>query len=99
MSRIELAPQVLDDFERIRDHLLDHDSPNSAARINQIMGTVDVLADNPLIGRALNNGLRELVIGQGGRGYIALYKYLDALDVVLLLAIRSQREAGYASAD
>lgn len=99
MSRIELAPQVLDDLQRIQAHLQEHDSANGPKRLQQIMAAVDVLADNPLIGRALENSLRELVIGRGASGYVALYKYLDGLDVVLVLAIRAQREAGYVGAD
>jgi hypothetical protein len=38
---------------------------------------------------------RELVIGQGSRGYVALYRYLAEIDTAFILAIRSQRESGY----
>jgi toxin ParE1/3/4 len=34
--------------------------------------------------------------GRGSRGYVALYRYVPEVDTVFLLAIRSQREAGYA---
>lgn len=40
--------------------------------------------------------LRELVIGKRARGYVALYRYVAEIDVVFVLAIRSQREAGWA---
>ncbi|HSS05719.1 MAG TPA: type II toxin-antitoxin system RelE/ParE family toxin, partial [Rhodanobacteraceae bacterium] len=39
---------------------------------------------------------RELVISRGHSGYIALYSYEQLEDTVLVLAIRHQREAGYA---
>jgi hypothetical protein len=38
---------------------------------------------------------RELIIGRGARGYVALYRYVVALDTVFLLAIRGQLEGGY----
>ena len=58
-------------------------------------GAIDVLADNPLIGRELEHGKRELVIGRDAHGYVALYRYVEAMDTVVILAIRAQREAGY----
>ena len=39
--------------------------------------------------------LRELVIGFGDSGYIALYRYEPAADAVYVLAFRHQKEAGY----
>jgi len=36
-----------------------------------------------------------LVISRGRSGYLALYSYDDAADVVLVLAIRHQREQDY----
>jgi len=43
----------------------------------------------------VRGGKRELVIGRGSRGYVALYRYVSKIDTVFLLAVRSQREAGY----
>ena len=60
------------------------------------MRAIDVLAHNPLIGRSVADGKRELVIGRKARGFVALYQYVDEIDTVFVLAIRSQREAGYA---
>jgi hypothetical protein len=34
--------------------------------------------------------------GRKGRGYLALYQYVDEIDTVFVLAVQSQREAGYA---
>ena len=39
--------------------------------------------------------MRELVIGRGSRGYVALYRYVAQIDTVFLLAVRGQRESGY----
>lgn len=96
MARVEMAPEVLDDFDRILEFQKLHQIADAGARIMEIVGAIDVLAHNPLIGRPVSNGKRELVIGRKGRGYLALYQYVDQLDTVFVLAIRSQREAGYA---
>ena len=95
MSRIELAPGVGDDFERIFDHLAQHDSGNAAQRIGEIIRAFDVLETNPLIGRPAPRNKRELIIGRGSRGYVALYRYVPEIDTVFVLALRGQREAGY----
>lgn len=96
MLRIELAPAVAEDFERILDHLLRHEAIDPAARVREIIAAIDVLASNPLIGRPARTGKRELVIGKGSHGYVALYRYIAEVDVVFILAVRSQSEAGFA---
>lgn len=98
MARIELAPEVADDVDRILDHLLEHEMADARSRIEDIIRAIDVLERNPLIGRAARAGLGELVIGQRARGYVALYRYVAELDTVLVLAIRGQKEAGYGRA-
>ena len=95
MARVELAPEVGDDFDRIFDHLAIHDLEHAAARIGEIIQAMNVLETNPEIGRPASGDKRELVIGRGSRGYVALYRYLPELDTVFVLAIRGQREAGY----
>jgi len=35
------------------------------------------------------------VIGRRAHGYLALYRYVAELDTVFILAVRSQREAGF----
>jgi plasmid stabilization system protein ParE len=86
MARIELAPEIIEDFDRIFDHLHRHD----------VTEAFDLLEHHPLIGRPVDQDRRELVLGNGSRGYVALYQYIRAADTVIVLAIRSQREAGYA---
>ncbi|WP_426176976.1 hypothetical protein [Massilia sp. TWR1-2-2] len=53
------------------------------------------MSHNPLIGRPVVKGNRELVIGRKPHGYVALYRYVDDIDTVFVLALRSQHEAGY----
>ena len=56
---------------------------------------LQILTHSPQIGRPVRGGKRELVIGQSSRGYVALYHYVAAIDTVFVLAVRSQREAGF----
>ncbi len=95
MSRIELAPEVGDDLDRILEHLFQHQGADAPSRIEDIIRAIDVLERNPLIGRPARGDLRELVIGRRARGYVALYRYVAELDTVFVLAIRGQKEAGY----
>lgn len=95
MPTIELAPEVGDDFDRILEHLDRHDVVDAQSRIREILEAIDVLATNPLIGRRAIGDLCELIIGRRARGYVALYRYVPVVDVVFVLAIRSQREIGY----
>lgn len=95
MARIELAPEVLDDFARIVTHLRLHESPHWADRGREIITAIDILASSPLIGRHDDSGNRELIIGRDSSGYVALYRYVAQLDTVFVLAVRGQKEAGY----
>ena len=92
MSRVVLAPQVRDDFDRIFDFLFQYAPDSVAARIQSIIAAIDILETSPLIGRPAAFGQRELVIASGSSGYLALYRYDPALDIAFVLAVRSQRE-------
>lgn len=95
-TAIELAPEVGSDFARILDHLERYNADERGERISEIIAALDVLADNPRIGRPAADGNRELVIGRRAHGYLALYRYVEEINTVFVLGIRSQREAGYA---
>jgi len=96
MSRIELAPEVGDDLDLILDYLAQYQVENPVLRSREIIEALNVLEHNPLIGRPLHNDKRELVIGRRSHGYVALYRYVAELDTVFVLAVRNQREAGFA---
>ena len=95
MSRIELAPELAEDFERILDHLTNNEVANSGQRIGEIFAALDIPVQHPLIGRPVANAKRELVIGRRSHGNVALYRYVPEIDTVFELAIHSQVEAGY----
>ena len=96
MTRIELLPGVFDDLKRIVDHLQQHEVEHAQVRGGEIVSAIRVLGDNPLIGRPVDQDRRELVIGRGSRGYVALYRYVAVADSVFVLAVRAQCEGGYA---
>ena len=95
MARIVLAAAAVDDISRLSTFLSENDPAEALETYDLIAGAIDILASHPLIGRPAEHGYRELVISRGKSGYLALYDYVTADDVVIVLAIRHQREAGY----
>ncbi|MSQ70341.1 MAG: type II toxin-antitoxin system RelE/ParE family toxin [Betaproteobacteria bacterium] len=96
MPGVVYAPRALRDLERLRDFLAEHDTDVALAAAHAIADAVAALERHPLIGRTVENGLRELVISRGRTGYVALYDYLEIIDAVVILAVRHQRESGFA---
>jgi plasmid stabilization system protein ParE len=96
MARVEFLPGVYEDLQRVVSHLEQHEAGHVQGRLGELVSASDALTDNPLIGRPTRGDMRELVIGRGSRGYVALYRYVTAMDTVFVLGIRAQREAGYA---
>lgn len=95
MPRIELAPEAGGDLDRILEPLYRNEVAAAAARIEEILHAISVLRYNPLVGRPTRDDLRDLVIGRRSRGYVALYRYIVEIDTAFVLAIRSQKDAGY----
>ncbi len=95
MPVVLYLPGALEDIERLAAFLVESDPPAAAATKALIESAIDILKSHPLIGRATEPGFRELVISRGRSGYIALYRYEEAQDRVIVAAIRHQREAGY----
>ena len=95
MTQIEFAPEVLTDIDEIFDHLAEYDPQNASDRIATMIEAIDLLRHSPHIGRPVSDQRRELIIGRASHGYVALYDYMEFIDTVFVLAIRSQREAGY----
>ena len=95
MTRVVLSARILDDLARIEQHLRTHEVADVEVRVAEILGALAILGKHPLIGRKSDHGHRELVIGRGSRGYVALYVYDAQGDAVTVAALRAQREAGY----
>ena len=71
---------------------LDDVSPGAT---DLIIEALAMLERHPLIGREVEDGYRELVISRGKSGYVALYRFVEARDLVRVVALRHQREAGW----
>lgn len=72
-------------------------NPQAVKRAGQTIERQFVLLETtPDIGRPLPElpAMRELIIGFGDSGYVALYHYEPADNVVYVLAFRHQKEAG-----
>nr|WP_294526428.1 type II toxin-antitoxin system RelE/ParE family toxin [uncultured Rhodopila sp.] len=95
MTRVELAPEIIDDFDRFLHHMAQFEIQDAHARIGAIVQAINVLINSPLIGRPVKGGKRELVIGRGSRGSAAPYRFVADIDTVFVLAVRSQQEAGF----
>ena len=97
MPRVIVTENAAQGLERCRLFLAEK-NPQAARRAAQAIGRQFMLLEtNPGIGRPLADhpALRELIIGFGDTGYIALYRHDVELDAVYVLAFRHQKEAGY----
>lgn len=73
-------------------------SPEASSRAAQaIKRRLALLENAPDIGRPFPEmpELRELLIGFGNSGYVALYRHEPGQNAVYVLAFRHQKEAGY----
>ncbi|MBX3599852.1 MAG: type II toxin-antitoxin system RelE/ParE family toxin [Rubrivivax sp.] len=95
MTRVVLSARVRHDLERIEQHLLLHDAADVEGRVAEILSGLAILESHPLIGRKVAGNRRELVIGRGSHGYVALYAYDAGADALVVAAVRAQRESGY----
>lgn len=95
MTAIQLSTAAENDIDRLIDFLLDDDAAAAKDTLKLILETIDMLAHHPLIGREVEEKMRELVISRGRTGYLALYSFDVIDDVITVLAIRHQREGGY----
>lgn len=84
-------------LERCRWFLAKNNPQASKRAALAIVSQFSLLKSNPEIGRPLDDTpeLRELIIPFGDKGYVALYRADESIDVVYILAFRHQKEAGY----
>jgi plasmid stabilization system protein ParE len=95
VARVEVTARALRDLERLFDFVAEADPRRALVQLSNVRAAFEVLANHPLLGRVAEDGRRELILSRGTYGYIAKYRWLPAEDVVLILAVRHQREAGY----
>jgi len=95
MAQIIYSDEALADFDRVIEFLLQTAPETAAQALANIRSAVGALEAHPLIGPRVDDDVRELVISQRATGYLALYRFDPAIDVVRILRLRHQREAGY----
>jgi plasmid stabilization system protein ParE len=96
MSRLIWSPAALIDVQRLYRFLAPKNIDAAKRAVMAIRQGVKVLAQQPGIGRPvedLPSEFREWIIDFGDSGYIARYR-LEA-DAVTILAVRHQKEVGY----
>ena len=95
MAEVKYSAGARADFERLFELLVTENPRGAMAAVDAITSGIEILARHPLIGRPAEHGFHELVISRGNSGYLALYEYLPVEDLVLVHALRRQREAGF----
>jgi plasmid stabilization system protein ParE len=95
MARVQITVRALSDLERLFDFLAEHNPKLARERMLSVRRALELLADHPLLGRQAEDGRRELILWRGRFGYVAKYRWVPAEDVILILAVRHQLEAGY----
>lgn len=95
MAQVVYSGNAVGDVARLFEFLAKTDPYSAGAAVAAIRSAIDILAEHPLIGRSIDEPLRELVISFGRSGYMALYRFRPERDEVRILAIRHQREIDY----
>jgi len=95
MATVRITARAFVHLERIFDFIAERDPDDALETVQRIREAIEILERHPYIGRTVEEGRRELVISRGRNSYLALYRFIPARDLILILAIRSSREAGY----
>jgi plasmid stabilization system protein ParE len=95
VAQVTYTVEALDDIERLYAFLAGRDPYSAKSAVAAIQNAISSLAQHPLLGRNMEEPLRELVISFGNTGYVALYRFRPERDEVRVLALRHQRELDY----
>jgi plasmid stabilization system protein ParE len=96
--RYVLEPEAQDDLERLYHFLLESSPEIAEAALERIydsLGTLEIIPHSCRKAISIDGkAWRELIINFGRSGYLALFE-IRTDDVVLVLAIKHQRESDY----
>ena len=95
MAQVVFSPEALADLERLTEFLIEKSPEAAVDTLGLVLDATRILASHPMVGRRVEGEMRELVISRGNSGYLGLYVFDAAHDVVRILRLRHQREAGY----
>lgn len=99
MARVEISVRALRDLDRLFEFIAIEEPARARMQLQSVRHAFELLAEHPLLGRKAEDGRRELILSRGRYGYIAKYRWMPAHDVVMILAVRHQREAGFLEED
>lgn len=97
MARLNITRRAATHIERCRRFYDDKDLNAGRLAVKTILAAFRSLTRLPAMGRPVFDEprLREFIIPFGQTGYVALYSHDPDKDVVKILAVKHQREAGY----
>lgn len=96
MPQVIFSPEAIIDLKRLREFLRPKNHVVAKRAAKSIISSLQSLNENPHIGRpieGLSENFRDWLIDFGNSGYVARYRIQN--DVILVLAIRHQKEAGF----
>jgi len=98
MPRLNWTAQSLSDVQRLYRFLASKSIGAAARAVKAIQGGVQILTYQPRMGRLVNGmprEFREWLISFGNSGYVVRYRWDEAHDEVVILAVRHQRELDF----
>ena len=99
MPQVKITEEAKQDLGRFADFLTENGALEQAKTvINVILQGLRILEQHPLSGRHYTlDGVefRETLIKYGSSGYACLYSFDESQNVVVIHALRHQREIGY----
>ena len=98
MPQVTLSSNALRNLDRLLIFLKPKNPAATRRAAQAIKKSLKLLEDNPEMGRVIEDmqeDYREVVIDFGKDGYLARYRFDADEDVVVILAIRHQRELDY----
>jgi plasmid stabilization system protein ParE len=99
MARVQVTSRALLDLDRLFEFVATENLVRARLQMLSVRRAFELLADHPHLGRTVEDGRRELILSRGTNGYIALCRWLPVENVVMILAVKHQREAGYPESD
>ena len=81
-------------LERLFGFIAAENPQKAQEQIPSVRKAFELLGDHPSLARSAEDGRRELILSRGR--YIAKYRRRPAGDIVLIVGVRHQFEAGYA---
>ena len=95
--RVRYTKAAKEDLLRLYEFLVKYDLEAARRALDAIRKSIDLLQDFPFTCRKASSDnpfLREMVIGFGDNGYVALFE-IEVENIVTILAVRHQREEDY----